>query len=116
MARRGNRAFRPGWCAMSTSWRNLITVHPAADLFPMMSQAELEELACDIAKNGLRHGVVLWTSERIEIENARHRKMPVEFYLLDGRNRLAAIELAHADEEDREEALASALYVDPAEE
>jgi hypothetical protein len=32
-----------------------VRIHPAAGLFPMMSDAELDELAADIAKNGLRH-------------------------------------------------------------
>lgn len=34
------------------SWRDHI--HPAADLFPMMSEPELRQLGEDIKKNGLR--------------------------------------------------------------
>lgn len=49
-------------------------VHPAADLFPMLSECELVELADDIAKRGLTHAVVL-TEDGV---------------LLDGRNRIAA--------------------------
>jgi hypothetical protein len=40
-----------------------VRVHPAADLFPMMADAELDELAADIAKNGLQHGLVFWTPD-----------------------------------------------------
>jgi hypothetical protein len=29
------------------SWREGIKVHPAADMFPMMSETELDELAAD---------------------------------------------------------------------
>jgi len=56
------------------SWRDQIKVHPAADLFPMMSDAELDELAADIAEHGLYQAIAFQGDE-----------------LLDGRNRLAAI-------------------------
>jgi ParB-like chromosome segregation protein Spo0J len=52
-------------------------VHPAADLFPMMTGDELQALADDIRENGLRQPVVLDGEGRV----------------LDGRNRLAACEL-----------------------
>jgi hypothetical protein len=51
-------------------------VHPAADLFPLMSEAELRELGEDIKANGLRASIVLYKGK-----------------LLDGRNRLDAMEL-----------------------
>jgi hypothetical protein len=57
-----------------TSWRDGRRVHQAADLFPMMSEAELEELAADIEQHGLRQAIDFQGDE-----------------LLDGRNRLAAI-------------------------
>jgi ParB-like chromosome segregation protein Spo0J len=41
------------------SWRDHIKVHPAADLFPMMSEAELKELAESIKKNGMKVPVVI---------------------------------------------------------
>ena len=34
----------------SKNWRNLIKVHPAAELFPMMSDDELKTLSEDIEK------------------------------------------------------------------
>jgi hypothetical protein len=55
-------------------WRDDTRVHPAADLFPMMGDAELDELAADIAKNGVRQPIV-WHGNQ----------------LLDGRNRVAAV-------------------------
>jgi hypothetical protein len=91
-------------------WRDLIKIHEATDLFPMMSGEELQALAKDIAENGLRHGVVLWTPQ--SIETASGRKVPSDLYLLDGRNRLEALELSIADEEEREEAIRFALYPD----
>jgi hypothetical protein len=61
-------------------WRDHIKVHPAADLFPMMSESELKELADDIRKNGVRSRVALFCDEE------------GEQFLLDGRNRLEAID------------------------
>jgi hypothetical protein len=64
------------------SWRDVLSVHPAAELFPLMSEAELKELGEDIKKNGLTSPIVLWQADP---------KAPEQ--LLDGRNRLDAIEL-----------------------
>jgi ParB-like chromosome segregation protein Spo0J len=65
-----------------SQWRNRLTVHPAAEVFPPLSKAELQELADDIRKNGLLEGVTLWFNPATEEEE-----------LLDGRNRLDALEL-----------------------
>lgn len=54
-----------------------ISIHPAADLFPLLGADELGKLAADIEANGLRNPVILYHGE-----------------VLDGRNRLAACELA----------------------
>jgi ParB-like nuclease domain len=56
-----------------------ITIHPAADLFPMMTPEELQELAADIQTSGLRTPIMLSHDGK---------------QLIDGRNRLAACELA----------------------
>jgi hypothetical protein len=59
-------------------WRVHLKVHPAADLFPLMSEAELQALADDLKRTGkLQHSIVL-------AEDGR---------LLDGRNRLDALVL-----------------------
>ena len=50
-----------------------LRVHPAAHIFPMMPEGELEELAKDIKANGLVHPIIIHESQ-----------------ILDGRNRLAA--------------------------
>lgn len=55
-----------------------IPVHPAAAVFPMLPDEELRQLAEDIKVNGLVHPIVLDTDGQ----------------LLDGRNRLAACDLA----------------------
>lgn len=55
-----------------------LTVHPAADIFPMMDDRELKELAESIKKHGLREKLVVTT----------------EGILVDGRNRFAAMNLA----------------------
>jgi hypothetical protein len=63
------------------AWREHLRVHPAADLFPLMPEAELKELAADIKANGLRAPITLW----VPTEGGGK---PV---LLDGRNRLDAL-------------------------
>ena len=65
------------------TWRDVLPVHPAAELFPRMSESELRELGEDIKKNGLRVPVTLWKEQK---------HFPPQ--LLDGRNRLDAIEAA----------------------
>lgn len=54
-----------------------LQAHPVADLFPMLADDELAELAEDIKQRGLLHPIVL----------------DVEGRVLDGRNRLAACRL-----------------------
>lgn len=57
-------------------------VHPAAELFPMLPEDELQELADDIRTNGLHEPLWVWHDpDRGAV-------------LLDGRNRLAACKLA----------------------
>ena len=60
-------------------WRAHLKVHPAAELFPLMSEAELKELAEDIRANGLRTPFVGWSDKDAVV------------MLLDGRNRLDAL-------------------------
>ena len=61
-------------------WRKKFKVHPAAEVFPMMSVEELKKLGEDIRANGLREPIKYWDQggERL---------------LIDGRNRLEAAEL-----------------------
>lgn len=55
-------------------------IHPAAEIFPMLSGEELDSLAEDIKAHGLRHELVTYEGE-----------------LLDGRNRWAACKAAGVD-------------------
>ena len=55
-------------------------IHPAAEIFPMLSGEELDSLAKDIKAHGLRHELVTYEGE-----------------LLDGRNRWAACKAAGVD-------------------
>lgn len=57
-----------------------LAAHPAADLFPLLSDPELRELAKDIRENGLLEPIVLHEEQ-----------------VLDGRNRLAACEIAKVE-------------------
>jgi hypothetical protein len=63
-------------------WRDELEVHPAAEVFPMMSPDELKALGEDIKKNGLRTDIVLWSATDEDDATT---------YLLDGRNRLDAM-------------------------
>src|SRR5262245_53202264 len=63
-----------------SKWREEFKVHPAADVFPMMSDEELAELGADIMKNGLQHPIIWW--DRFDGERI----------LIDGRNRIEAME------------------------
>jgi hypothetical protein len=79
------------------SWRDRIKIHPAADLFPMMSDEELIVLGEDIKKNGLRQPIIFWREETLPKDIGGLRQFVDEkieglLPLLDGRNRLAAIE------------------------
>jgi ParB-like chromosome segregation protein Spo0J len=65
-----------------SKWRDQIKVHPAADLFPIMSDAELDALAADIKKNGVTQPVVFWGKPGL---------------LIDGRNRIEAYVRAGID-------------------
>ena len=64
------------------AWRDHLAVHPAADLFPLMPEAELKELADDINKNGLQIPIVVGRKDD-----------GGTYTLLDGRNRLDALAL-----------------------
>lgn len=61
-----------------SSWRERYPVHPCADVFPMLSDVELDALAEDIKAHGLRELVVLKPIDGVD-------------YVLDGRNRLEAL-------------------------
>src|SRR3954470_21088768 len=63
----------PGWRPTA--------VHPLADLFPLMSEDDLKELAADIKANGQLHPIVI----------------DAEGVLVDGRNRLAACDLVKVE-------------------
>jgi ParB-like chromosome segregation protein Spo0J len=65
---------------MTKHWRDVLPVHPSASLLPMMGDDELNELVDDIKAHGLRQGVAVWEDEG------------GTWFLLDGRNRLEALE------------------------
>jgi len=67
-------------------WRTVLSVHPAADLFPMMEPDELRALAEDIKKHGIRTPITC-----CQLPDDPRR------VVLDGRNRLAAAEMAGLD-------------------
>ena len=68
----------------TSTWREKFEVHPAADVFPMMSDEEFAALGADIKANGLKEPIAFcWVETGT---SAAHRE------LCDGRNRLEAME------------------------
>src|SRR5262249_40269459 len=61
------------------SWRSVLKIHPACETFPLMSEAELQELGEDIKRDRLQN--------RIKVV-----KGGGQYLVIDGRNRLDAIE------------------------
>jgi hypothetical protein len=66
--------------AKKVSWRDLIKVHPAAEMFPEMGGDEFKSLVEDIRQQGLRTAISTWFDKN------------EQEWLLDGRNRLNALE------------------------
>jgi hypothetical protein len=64
-----------------SGWRSRLKVHPAAEMFPLLEPDELRALADDIKANGLLNKATVWWDGHTPV-------------LLDGRNRLDALELA----------------------
>jgi hypothetical protein len=71
--------------AAPSSWHNDLKIHPSADIFPPLPSDELQALAEDIKTHGLR--------EKIKFV----RGSDGAGFIVDGRNRLDAIELAGLD-------------------
>jgi molybdopterin synthase catalytic subunit len=71
-----------------SSWRDVLKIHPACELFPLMSRAELKELGEDIKKNGLVEKIKI-------IDKTDHNDLAANQVLIvvDGRNRLDAMEM-----------------------
>jgi hypothetical protein len=65
-------------------WRKKFKVHPGADVFPMMDDDELAKLGEDIKANGLKEPISVYYPNGLRGEAV----------LLDGRNRLEAVERA----------------------
>jgi hypothetical protein len=74
---------KPTKTEKQVGWREKYKVHPAADVFPMMSDAALADLGRDIKTNGLKHPICFFQTDLDE-----------EAVLIDGRNRLEAMERA----------------------
>ena len=68
--------------APAQPWRNVLPIHPAAELLPRMSQDELRELGEDIRRRGLQTPIAILVGE----DNVER--------LLDGISRLDAMDMA----------------------
>jgi hypothetical protein len=70
-------SIKPQLESSAVTWRGVRKVHPAAELFPLMSSAELAKLAKDIKANKIQTPIAIYKG-----------------LVLDGRNRLDAAEQA----------------------
>jgi hypothetical protein len=78
-----------------TNWRDVLKIHPAAHLFPLMGPDELRALAEDIKRNRLRSPIVfLYPGEGGDGYTVDGYLELSRVVLLDGRNRLDAMEIA----------------------
>jgi hypothetical protein len=75
----GEQAHRAVSQDKTPSWREVLPVHPAAELFPRVSEDELNVLAQDIRQHGLKTKITLWNDGTTD-------------YVLDGITRLDALE------------------------
>jgi ParB-like chromosome segregation protein Spo0J len=73
--------------AQAQSWRDVLPIHPAAELLPRMSSDELRAQAGDIKKNGLQIPIAVRHERNVDTGEWSYQ-------LLDGISRLDAIELA----------------------
>jgi hypothetical protein len=67
--------------AKKRSWRDVLAIHPAAEVFPLLEGDEFEKLAEDIKEHGLQLPITLWHDRRSQTD-----------FVIDGRNRLDAME------------------------
>jgi hypothetical protein len=75
----GEQAHRAVSRDKTPSWREVLPVHPAAEVFPRVSEDELNVLAQDIRRHGLKTKITLWNDGTTD-------------YVLDGITRLDALE------------------------
>jgi len=78
---------------LARKWRDILPTHPAADLFPLMSSDELQALGEDIRKHGLHEPITVVRQYRRHADGTLHVG-EYDLVLLDGRNRLEAMERA----------------------
>jgi hypothetical protein len=77
----------------SPSWRDTLPIHPAAELFPRMSPDELRALGEDIQRNGQRQPIAVIEKARPRADGTLHIGDPPLQIILDGINRLDALEM-----------------------
>jgi hypothetical protein len=77
-----------------SSWRDVPPIHPAAEMFQLMNEAELDALGQDIKRKGLTSRVVVWSKGPSGGKRLGDPPENPHFELLDGRNRLDAAEMA----------------------
>ena len=89
-----NKPKQPTSASPSPSWRNYFTIHPAAERFPMMAPAELAELSIDIKQYGQLEPITIIEKAVPRADGSLHISDPRQVEVLDGRNRLDAMEAA----------------------
>jgi hypothetical protein len=71
-----------------TGWRQFLRIHPACNALPLLSPNELRELADDIKRNGPQQPILVVANDPYG-----DRTKVANLTLIDGRNRLDALEL-----------------------
>jgi hypothetical protein len=94
-------ATKKASAAKVKSWRDVLKVHPACELFPPLPPDELRALGEDIKANGLQQPIKVIATPRTR--SRTDRLYNVKYYdlaVLDGRSRLDAMALVGADIEE----------------
>src|SRR5262249_40995672 len=97
------------------SWRDVLKIQPAAEMFALMSRKDLKALGEDIKEHVLRSPVVL-LGQKLSEKRSRTLAEQIANYdavLLDGRNRLDAIELVGIEDDIDSETIVDGPYCSP---
>jgi hypothetical protein len=108
----------PAATKSTKSWRDVLKIHPAAELFPLLSETERVELGEDIRRNGQLEPIAVIEKAVPRPDGHYNASDALETIILDGRNRLDAREAAGLEVIDADGQLADSvtrIEIDPQE-
>jgi hypothetical protein len=97
-----NNTDGPGKSTQAKSWRDVLLIHPAAEIFPRPSAEELRVLAEDIKRNGQQRPIAVIEKAKPRADGTYHVKDPPQLIAVDGISRLDAREAVNLEVIDAE--------------